>query len=121
LKRRAGEQEWPMSMQEPGLDEHDWATQLESLDEDLHTDPFEALPVLADLVERILGEAGYDIGDPVAREGEEREVVAEYLAAREIADLVERANGQVSPGDVAQAISGLRAVAEFLIAERSAD
>jgi hypothetical protein len=110
-----------MSMHEPGLNEHDWATQLEGLDEDLHTDPFDALPELADLVERILGEAGYDVADTVAREGEEREVVAEYLAAREISDLVERGNDQISPGDVAQAIDGLRAVAEFLISERSAD
>jgi hypothetical protein len=108
-----------MSMQEPGLDQHDWYSQLESLDEDLRTDPVEALPELADFVERILGEAGYDLADPVAREGEEREVVAEYLAAREISDLVEQGSNQMSLGDVAQAIAGLRAVAEHLIRERA--
>jgi hypothetical protein len=121
LKLPAGEQDWPMSMHDPGLDQYDWASQLEGLDEDLHSDPVAALPELADLVERILGEAGYDIADPVVRDGEEREVVAEYLAAREISDLVERANDQLSPGDVAQAIAGLRAVAQFLINERSLD
>jgi hypothetical protein len=121
LKPATREQDGPMSMHEPGLDEHDWATQLEGLDDELRSDPVDALPELADLVERMLGEAGYDLADPVARAGEEREVVAEYLAAREIADLVEQANDQLSPGDVAQAIAGLRAVAEFLIAERSAD
>jgi hypothetical protein len=108
-----------MSMHEPGLDRYDWASQLEGLEEDLRSDPIDALPELADLVERILGEAGYDIDDPVAREGEEREVVAEYLAAREISDLVEQGSDQMSPGDVGQAISGLRAVAEHLIRERS--
>jgi hypothetical protein len=108
-------------MQEPGLDRHDWQTQLEQLDDDLRSDPADALPELADLVERMLEEADYDLNDPVARAGEERAVVAEYLAAREIADLVEEGNGERSPGDVATAISGLRAVAEYLIGERSAD
>jgi hypothetical protein len=108
-------------MHDPGLDQHDWYSQLESLDEDLHTDPVEALPQLADFVERILVEAGYDIDDRVAREGEEREVVAEYLAAREISDLVEQGSDQMSLGDVAQAIAGLRAVAEYLVRERAVD
>ena len=107
-----------MSMQEPGLDRYDWQSHLESLDEDLHADPFDALPELADLVERMLVEASYDVNDPVAREGEEREIVAEYAAAREIATLVEQGNTTISPGDVGQAIAGLRAVAEYLIRER---
>lgn len=108
-----------MSMQEPGLDRHDWESLLAGLDEDLHGDPFAALPELADLVERMLDEAGYEIDDPVARAGDEREVVAEYVAAREIATLVEGGNDQLSPGDVAQAIAGLRDVAAYLVAERS--
>lgn len=103
---------------EPGLDRHDWQSHLEGLDDDLHADPFDALPELADLVERMLAEADYDVGDPVARDGEEREIVAEYLAAREIADLVEQGNTTISPGDVAQAINGLRAVADYLVRER---
>jgi hypothetical protein len=105
-----------MSMPEPGLDRHEWESLLEGLEEDLRTDPVAALPNLADLVERMLEEAGYDLDDPVVREGEEREVVAEYLAAREISDLVESGNDQVSPGDVAAAIEGLRALARFVIA-----
>jgi hypothetical protein len=88
-----------MAMQEPGLDRHEWGSELESLDEDLHTDPFQALPALADLVERMLDEAGYDLADPVVREGEEREVVAEYRAAREVADLVETGNSRLSPAE----------------------
>jgi hypothetical protein len=109
-----------MSLEEPGLDRHAWESLLEGLGDDLRTDPFAALPDLADLVERMLEEAGYDLDDPVVREGEEREVVAEYLAAREVADLVERGNDQVSPGDVAAAIEGLRALAGFVTAEHIA-
>jgi hypothetical protein len=106
-----------MAMQEPGLDRHEWASELESLDEDLHADPYQALPALADLVERMLVEAGYNLADPVVREGEEREVVAEYLAAREVSDLVETGNSQLSPGDVAAAIEGLRTLADYVLAE----
>src|SRR5919106_2019856 len=102
-----------MSMDEPGLDRHEWESQLEGLDEDLRSDPFDALSELADLVERMLEDAGYNVDDPVVREGEEREVVAEYLAAREVSDLVESGNDQLSPGDVAAAIEGLRSLAAF--------
>jgi hypothetical protein len=109
-----------MSMDEPGLDRHEWESQLEGLEEDLRTDPFDALPELADLVERMLEDAGYDVADPVVREGEEREVVAEYLAAREVSDLVESGNDQLSPGDVAAAIEGLRLLAAFVLAEHAA-
>src|SRR5215210_811524 len=107
-------------MRDPGLDRHEWESELAALDEDLRDDPFSGLAELADLVERMLVESGYDVEDPVAREGEEREVVAEYLAAREISDLVERGNDQLSPSDVGSAIAGLRAIADYIVAERSA-
>jgi hypothetical protein len=106
-------------MHEPGLNRHEWESELELLEEDLHTDPFDALPELADLVEEMLEQTGYDLDDPVAREGEEREIVAEYLAAREISDLVETGNDQLSPGDVAAAIDGLRSIAQYILAERA--
>ena len=94
---------------EPGIDRHEWDSRWGQLEEDVRTSPAEALPELADLVEEMIVEAGYDIADPVARAGEEREVVAEYLAAREIADLVD-AGEDVDPGDVASAINGLTAI-----------
>jgi hypothetical protein len=62
----------------------------------------------------------FRVGDPVAREGDEREVVAEYLAAHDTAEAVERAGDEVSPGDVAAAVNGLRAVFDHLVAERPA-
>jgi hypothetical protein len=108
-----------MSMQEPGLDRHEWESELESLEPELRDSPAEALPGLADLVERMLEERGFDINDPVARENGEPEIVREYLAAREVADRVD-GGGNVDPGDVASAINGLRALYDHLIAERSA-
>jgi hypothetical protein len=98
---------------EPGLDRHEWESQWAQLEDDMRTSPEETLPELADLMEQALGEAGYDLTDPVAREGEEREVVAEFRASREIADQVDRGD-DVDPGDVAAALNGLVALHDFL-------
>ena len=107
-----------MSMPEPGLDRHEWESEMQALEPELEDAPAEALPELGDLVERMLVERGYDVTDPVAREGEEREIVAEYLAAREISDRLERGE-DVGPGDVGAAVNGFRAIYDYVIAERS--
>ena len=106
-------------MYEPGLDRHEWETELEQLEPTLEDDPAGALPELAHLVERMLVSRGYDLDEPVTRAGAERDVVAEYLAARELADVVETGE-RPDPGDLGQAIQGLLAVFETLIAERAA-
>jgi hypothetical protein len=105
-----------MTAPEPGLDRHEWESEFASIEPDLHDDPIEALPELAALVVRTLEERGYDLGDPVVRAGEEREVVAEYLAAREVP------TASISPrtsirGDAAAAVNDLRAIYDFVIAE----
>lgn len=109
-----------MSQHEPGLDRHEWEGVYASLEDDLRDDPRGGLPELADLVERMLEESGFQLDEPVTLEGEERDVVAEYTAAREVSDAVERGDEGVGPGDVASAIDGLRAVYEHLVIERAA-
>lgn len=104
---------------DPGLDRHEWESELQGLEPELADSPREALPELLDLVERILDERGYAPGDPVAGDGDEPEILAEYRAARDVARALER-DDDISLGDVAAAISGLRGVAGYLIAERSA-
>ena len=106
-------------MQEPGLSRHEWESEWAALQEQLEESPAGALTELDDLVERMLNERGYALDDPVAREGDEREVVAEFLAAREITRLVDKGSDAVSPGDVAAAVNGYRSIYEYLIAERS--
>lgn len=107
-------------MYDPGLDRHDWESEWQALEDDLRTDPAQALPELDALVARMLEESGYDLTDPVVREGAEREVVAEYLAAHEIVEAAERAAAALSPGDVAAAINGYRAVFDHLVTTRAA-
>lgn len=107
-------------MYEPGLDRHEWESELQALEDDLRDDPTSALPELDGLIARMLEESGYDLSDPVVREGDEQEVVAEYLAAREITQALERDSEELSPGDVGAAIAGYRAVFDHVIATRAA-
>ena len=105
-----------MSMHEPGLDRHEWESAYATIEEELADDPRGALPELADLVERMLEAKGYQLDEPVTVEGEERDVVAEYVAAREVSDRVE-ADEDVDPGDIAAAIEGLRSIYDFVLVE----
>jgi hypothetical protein len=107
------------AMQEPGLDRHEWESQWQALEEEAADSPAEALSEFDRLVAEMLTERGYALDDPVAREGDDREVVAEFLAAREITRLIEEAPDDVSPGDVAAAVNGYRSLYEYVIAERS--
>jgi hypothetical protein len=99
----------------PGSDRHDFATEWAALWEDAHEDPREALPELEGLVGRLMERHGYilDPDDPVAS-GDEREILASYWAARDVADAM-RAGRTVDAGDAAQAIGDLREIYESLI------
>ena len=107
-------------MLEPGLDRHEWESRWQSLEEDLEDSPRDVLPELDVLVEQILAGRGYAIDDPVVREGDDRDIVAEFLAAREITQLLSSDPDAVSPGDVAAAVNGYRTVYEYLVEERAA-
>jgi hypothetical protein len=79
-----------LSTFEPGLNRHDW-----------------------------LEETGHDVNDPVFREGKEREIVAEFLAADEIKGAYERVSEELSPRDIAAAVNGYRAIFDYLVSSRS--
>jgi iron uptake system EfeUOB component EfeO/EfeM len=103
---------------EPGLNRHEWESEWETLEDDLRTDPAQALPELDRLVSRMLEETGYDLTDPV--DGEDREVIAEYVAAHDVLKAVELESDELSPGDIAAAVNGYRSVFDHLIATRAA-
>jgi hypothetical protein len=107
-------------MVDPGADRHEWESEWQALEEQLADAPFETLPELDDLVGRMLEARGFASDDPVAAEGDDREIIAEFLAARETTRLADSGSEDVSPGDVAAAINGYRAVFEHLLADRSA-
>jgi hypothetical protein len=107
-------------MLEPGLDRHEWESRWASLEEDLEDSPRDVVPELDELVHQMLDERGYAIEDPVVREGDGRDVVADFLAAREITRLLASDPDRVSPGDVALAVNNYREVYESLLEERAA-
>src|SRR2546430_179134 len=85
-------------MLEPGLDRHEWESEWASLEEELADGPADVLPELDDLVARMLDACGYAVSDPVAREGDDRDVIADFLAAREITRLLADPAADGSPG-----------------------
>ena len=103
-------------MDDPGETLYDWEGEMATLDDELHESPAETLPELDNLLRRMLEQSGYDLSDPVVREGDEREVVTEYLAAHEITTALERGAEGISPGDVAEAINDFRELFDFLVA-----
>jgi len=96
----------------PGADLHLWESEWASIDEDAADDPDAALSQYAELMERVLAANGYAVADPVARQGEDPEVVSTYLSAREVAERAEL--GSASRGEVVQAIEDLRFVFDAL-------
>lgn len=105
---------------EPGLDRHEWESRWASLEEELEDSPRDVLPELDELVAQMLQERGFAIDDPVAREGDGREVIADFFSAREITRLLADNPDVLSPGDVALAVNNYRSVYEFLIEEYTA-
>jgi hypothetical protein len=103
LKSGRAAQEFTVT--EPGLDRHDWESELRSLEDSVREDPIGALPELDALVARMLDETGVDKDDEARRE---------YTAAHEITRLSER-DADISPGDVAAAINGYRAVFDYVV------
>ena len=100
--------------EEPGVDRAEWEGEWQALEPQVADSPAETLPELDGLVERMLAAHGHDLSDPVANEGEEREIVADFLAAREVTRRWERGD-DVPPGDVAAAVNGYRELYETLL------
>jgi hypothetical protein len=116
---KAGETAKEQSMQEPGLDRHEWETEWEALESQVRDSPAEALPELDRLIGRMLAERGIPIDDEVADDGIDPELLAEFRSAREITRLFE-SDADVSPGDAGTAVEGYRSIYQHLLEDRSA-
>ena len=99
---------------EPGVDRAEWDAEWQALESQLADSPAETLPDLDHLLERILVARGHNLSDPVANGGQEREVVADFLAAREVTRRWERGE-EVLPGDVGAAVNNYRELYESLL------
>jgi hypothetical protein len=95
-----------MSMNEPGLDLHEWETRWAEIETALADDPADALVEACDEIEELLRIRSGD-------EAQHGELERAYESAREVADQLERGD-DVDPGDVGGAIENLRLVRDAL-------
>ena len=104
-------------MLEPGIDKHEWESQWQQFEDDVESSPAEALFELDRLTAEMLQSRGYAIDDPVARSADDRDILAEFRAAREVTRRVE-SDEDVSPGNIAAAVEGYPSLYDYLIVER---
>jgi hypothetical protein len=107
-----------MSEAELGADLHDWKSEYAALEEDLRTEPVEALADFLDLVERMLAAAGYELGPD--GEYDEPEVEKAVERARELVRLRERRE-DVAVDDAFQAAAELRELYRGLLEHPEAE
>ena len=104
-------------MYEQGLDLHEWETRWEELQDAVAADPVQALPDVARLIEQMLRERGFQLDEPVTAEGEDADIIADYLAACEVASAAQEAN--VDLEDVQVALDDLREIYDYITQDRA--
>jgi hypothetical protein len=104
-------------MSEPGLDLHEWESQWAQLQEDAADSPDEALPEIVNLIEQMLADRGFDLENPVVVEDESRDIVSDFLAAREISRAAETT--KIDAEDIQTALEDLAEIHDFLVEERA--
>ena len=104
---------------DPGLDLHDWESEWQQLEPLVRDSPGEALPELHVLIVRMLQEREILDENEVATEGADPELLAEYVAGKDVVARLER-DEEVDPGDIASVVGGYRSLYEFLTRERQA-
>jgi hypothetical protein len=104
-------------MSEPGLDLHEWQTRWQEVQDEVAADPEQAIPEVVHLIEQMLQERGYELGEPVTTEGEDPDIVRTFLAAREIATAAE--HDAADPADIQVALDDLAEIHDYLTADRA--
>jgi hypothetical protein len=108
-----------LSVVEPGAGRQEWKTEWEGLEPLIVDAPAEALPEVDRLIERMLTERGYPTTEDEVAQAADPTIVAEFLEARRITNLVS-ASEAANPTDIGAAVTGYRNLYEFLLAESKA-
>lgn len=101
---------------EPGLDLHEWETRWQELQDLAAEEPDQTLAEIVRFVEQMLRERGYDLENPVVVEGEDPDIVRDFIAARELAAAVEAGTGE--PDDVQVALENLTEIHDYIVEDR---
>jgi hypothetical protein len=105
---------------EPGLDVHEWESEWASLEDDILDSPETALPVVHELITRMLREREILDDNLVVAEGADPEWFRTWEAGKELVELLDGADGDVDRQDVLDQLAEYRTLFEALIAERPA-
>lgn len=103
-------------MTDPGLDLHEWETRWSDLQDQAADAPDEALPEVVRLVEEMLTDRGFDFENPVVVEDESRDIVTDFLAARDISRAAETT--KLDQEDIQTALDDLTEIHDYLVEER---
>lgn len=103
-------------MTDPGLDLQDWETRWSDLQDQVADAPDEALPEVVRLVEEMLTDRGFDLENPVVVEDESRDIVSDFLAARDIARAAETT--KLDEEDIQTALENLAEIHDYLVEDR---
>jgi hypothetical protein len=101
-------------VQEPGLDEHEWISRYESIDEDLRTAPVESLGDLDELVAEMMEARGIPLEEHEGAETAEPETIRQFAEARRVTRQID-AGDDFDPGDVANAVDAYRSLYDYLL------
>jgi hypothetical protein len=101
-------------VREPGIDEHEWSSRYEAIDEDLRTAPVESLSDLDDLVAEMMEARGIPLEERDGEEVSEPETIRQFAEARRVTRQIDRGD-DFDPGDVANAIDAYRSLYDYLL------
>jgi hypothetical protein len=105
---------------EPGLDVHQWESEWASLEDDIADSPETALPLVHELVTRMLKERRILDENLVVAEGADPDWFRTWEAGKELVALLDDLDTDVDRQDLVDQIEEYRALFEALVAERAA-
>lgn len=105
---------------EPGLDIHEWESEWASLEDDMADSPDTALPVVHELITRMLRERGVLDENLVVAEGADPDWFRTWEAGRELVGVLDDPGVDVDAQDVLDQLEEYRDLFQALVQERAA-
>jgi hypothetical protein len=104
---------------EPGLDIHEWQSQWASLEDDIADSPETALPVIHELITRMLQERRILDDNLVVLEGVEPDWIRTWEAGRELVEHVDDPGAEIERQDIVDQLDEYRDLFDALIQQRT--
>jgi hypothetical protein len=105
---------------EPGLDVHEWQSEWASFEDDIADSPEAALPVVHELITRMLKERRILDDNLVVAEGADPDWFRTWEAGRELVAVVDDPGADVDHQDVLDQLAEYRELYEALLEQRAA-